>query len=147
MSSSALKIDYINKKTEREFHLPLSVFKKPNNSKEYSKLEAILDDLIDEVRGNEKHPLAIAMQIIGENLEQYDNEHFPPLGSHMTEVEIVTYLMKSHHLRQIDLADIFGGQANVSRFLNGERPLSKNQLIGLKKKFRISADLLLRTDL
>ncbi len=40
---------------------------------------------------------------------------------------MLEYLMKSHNLLQTDLADIFGGQANVSKFLNGKRPLSKNQ--------------------
>jgi HTH-type transcriptional regulator/antitoxin HigA len=144
MSAAALKIDYVNKKTECEFHLPISVFKKPVNSKEYSKLEKILDELIDEVRGNGKHPLAIVMQVVGENLEQYDNEHFPAIGSHINDIELVVFLMSSHDLRQADLAEIFGGQANVSKFLNGERSLSKNQIIGLKNKFNISADFFLR---
>ncbi|GEM_PF-5421699 len=76
MSMTALAIDYVDKKTEHTFHLPISVFKKPTNSAEYSKLEKVLDKLIDEVRDNEKHPLSIVMQIIGENLEQYDNEHY-----------------------------------------------------------------------
>lgn len=144
MSASVLQIDYVNQKTAREFHLPVSVFKRPENQKEYAKLEKILDDLIDEVRGNEKHPLAIVMQIIGENLEQYDNEHFSALGENISDVEFVTFLMKSHQLRQSDLADIFGGQANVSKFLNGERSLSKAQILGLKNKFNISADFFLK---
>lgn len=144
MKARPLQIDFINKKSAREFHLPISVFKKPCNMKEYSKLEKILDELIDEVRGDEKHPLAVAMQIIGENLEQYDNEHFPAIGSHVSNVEFVIFLMNSHHLRQTDLADIFGGQANVSKFLNGERSLSKAQILGLKNKFKISADLFLK---
>ncbi len=144
MSALALKIDYVSQESEREFHLPVSVFKKPSNSKEYAKLEKILDELVDEVRSNEKHPLAIVMQIIGENLEQYDNEHFPAIGSHISDVELVSYLMKSHHLRQADLAEIFGGQANVSKFLNGERPLSKHQIVGLKNKFKIKADFFLK---
>lgn len=75
MSISTLSIDYVNQKTNQQFHLPVSVFKKPSNAKEYANLEKILETLIDEVRDNEKHPLAIAMQIIGENLEQYDDEH------------------------------------------------------------------------
>jgi HTH-type transcriptional regulator/antitoxin HigA len=144
MSAAALKIDYVNQKTERKFILPVTVFKKPSNSKEYSKLEKILDELIDEVRGDGKHPLAIVMQIIGENLESYDSEHFPALGNHLSDVELVTYLMTSHHLRQVDLAEIFGGQANVSKFLKGERSLSKSQINGLKQKFKISADHFLR---
>jgi HTH-type transcriptional regulator / antitoxin HigA len=142
--STALAIDYVDPKTDHKFHLPVSVFKKPSNAKEYARLEKILDKLIDEVRDNEKHPLAIIMQIIGENLEQYDNDHYPAIGQHISEIDMVQYLMKSHHLYQSDLADIFGGQANVSKFLNGERPLSKNQIAGLKKKFGISADFFIK---
>lgn len=142
--SVALAIDYVDPKTDHKFHLPISVFKKPNNEKEYSKLEKILDNLIDKVRDNEKHPLAIVMQIIGDNLEQYDNEHYPPIGHNISEIDMVKYLMKSHNLHQSDLAEIFGGQANVSKYLNGERPLSKNQIAGLKKRFGISADFFVR---
>ncbi|MES2217159.1 MAG: transcriptional regulator [Pseudomonadota bacterium] len=144
MKASALKIDYIDKKSSREFHLPISVFKKPTNDKEYSFLENILDELIDLIRDDEKHPLAEVMQIIGENLEQYDNEHFPEIGAEVSDIKLVTFLMKSHGLKQVDLADIFGGQANVSRFLNGERELSKSQIIGLKNRFKISAVFFLK---
>jgi len=144
MSMPALSIDYIDKKTDHKIHLPISVLKKPSNAKEYSTLEKILDRLIDEVRGNDNHPLAIVMQIIGENLEQYDNEHYPAIGHNISDIDMVKYLMKSHNLHQKDLADIFGGQANVSKYLNGERPLSKNQIAGLKKRFGISADFFVK---
>ena len=43
---------------------------------------------------------------------QYDDEHFPDIGANITDVEMVEYLMKSHHLHQKDLADIFGRQGN-----------------------------------
>jgi len=124
MSNAALKINYIDQKKKHEFNLPIVVFKKPSNTKEYTRLEKILDELIDEVRGNYKHPLAIAMQIIGENLEQYDNEHFPEVGSEIDDITMIRFLMESHNLNQTDLSDIFGGQANVSKFLSGERSLS-----------------------
>lgn len=140
MSNTVLAIDYIDHKTNHTFHLPISAFKKPTNDKEYSKLEKILDKLIDEVRNDEKHPLALAMQIIGDNLEQYDNEHYPEIGENVTDVDIVKYLMQQHNLRQADLANIFGGQANVSNYLLGKRQLSKNQIAGLKKRFGVSAD-------
>jgi HTH-type transcriptional regulator / antitoxin HigA len=144
MKASRLQLDYIDEKSSREFHLPITIFKKPQNEKEYSFLENILDDLIDVIRDNENHPLADVLQIIGENLEQYDNEKFPPIGKDISDIELITYLMKSHGLKQVDLADIFGGQANVSRFLNGERLLSKSQILELKKKFKISADFFLK---
>jgi HTH-type transcriptional regulator / antitoxin HigA len=140
MTMTALSIDYVDERTKHQFHLPLSVFKKPRNSEDYSFLEKILDRLLDEVRDDENHPLAIAMQIIGDNLEQYDDEHHPDIGENITDVEMVRYLMETNHLHQKDLADIFGSQANVSKFLNGERQLGKNAILGLKKRFGISAD-------
>jgi HTH-type transcriptional regulator/antitoxin HigA len=144
MSMRALAIDYIDKKTEHAFHLPVAVFKKPTNEKEYAKLEKLLDQLIDEVRGNEKHPLASVMEIIGDNLEDYDNLHHATIGHDLSDIDMVKYLMTSRHLHQVDLASIFGGQANVSKFLNGERALSKNQILGLKKQFGISADFFVK---
>ena len=140
MNMPALSIDYFDKKTKHEFHLPLTVFQKPKNKTEYARLEKLLDQLIDEVRDNEDHQLAIAMQIIGENLEQFDDERYPAIGSNISEIDMVKYLMKSHQLHQKDLADIFGGQANVSKFLNGERALGKKAISGLKRRFGISAD-------
>jgi HTH-type transcriptional regulator/antitoxin HigA len=144
MNKSSLSIDYIDQKTEHRFHLPISIFKKPDNLKEYAKLEKLLDQMIDVVKENTKHPLAIAMQIIGENLEQYDDEHHPPIGDNISDIDIVKYLMKEHNLNQVDLADIFGSQANVSKYLNGERSLSMKQISGLKDKFGISADFFVK---
>jgi len=140
MTMTALSIDYVDEHTNHQFHLPLAVFRKPKNSRNYAELEAILDQLTDAVREDETHPLALAMQIIGENLEQYDDEHYPDIGANVTDVEMVRYLMQSHHLHQKDLADIFGSQANVSKFLNGERQLGKNAILRLKNRFGISAD-------
>lgn len=141
---TALAIDYVDETTNHKFHLPLSVFKKPGNKEEYFVLEKILDALIDEVRGNENHPLALAMQIIGDNLEQYDNQNHPLIGSNVSDIEMVRYLIKTNNLHQKDLAPIFGGQANVSKFLNGERELGKKHIAELKKRFKISADFFLR---
>ncbi len=144
MSMPALSFDYIDQKTHHAFHLPLTIFKKPVNDEEYNKLNAILDQLIDEVRDDEKHPLALAMQIIGENMEQYDNEHYHPPGKNITSIDMVKHLMTTNNLLQKDLADIFGGQANVSKFLNGERELSKSQILALKNRFGISTDFFLK---
>lgn len=73
MNVATLAIDYVDQRTNHKFHLPVSVFKKPRNAREYVRLEKVLDKLIDEVRDDENHLLAPIMQIIGENLEQYDN--------------------------------------------------------------------------
>jgi len=144
MSMTALSLDYVDEKANLNVHLPLSVFKKPTTEKEYKHQENILDQLINVVRDDENHPLALAMQIIGENMEQFDNENHPPIGENISDIDMVQYLMKKHSIVQKDLADIFGGQANVSKFLNGERALGKTHIAGLKKRFHISANFFLK---
>ena len=143
--SNPITIDYVNAKTHRELHLPLSIFKKPSNQNEYGELEEVLDLLIDEVRDDENHPLAIAMQVIGDNLEDYDNAYHPPIGNNVNEIELVRYLMEENNLYQKDLTDVFGNQGNASKFLNGERKLSKSQIAKLVHKFKISAQRILLT--
>jgi HTH-type transcriptional regulator/antitoxin HigA len=141
---TSLAINYVDQKTNHKVHLPLYAFKKPTNDKDYQYLEQVLDQLIEEIREDEDHPLVLAMQIIGENLEQYDNENYPLIGEYVTDIDMIKHLMKTHNLHQKDLASIFGGQSNVSKFLNGERRLGKNHILELKKRFKISADFFLK---
>ena len=144
MKKPTLAIDYTSELTHHNFHLPINAFKKPSNEREYKRLEKILDSLIDEVKGDERHPLATAMHIIGDNLEWYDDEKHPPIGSNISDVDMVLYLMDKYGLYQKDLASIFGSQANVSKFLNGERKLNKTHIEGLRRRFNISADFFIR---
>lgn len=134
-------IDYVNESSNNEFHFPLSVFKRPSSQDEYNSLEATLDDLIDEVRDDENHPLAIVMQVIGDNLESFDNSYHEKIGKNVSNVDLVRYLMKENGLRQQDMAGIFASQGNVSKFLKGERSLSKNQMTKLIERFNLSADV------
>ncbi len=139
-SANPIFIDYVDDITKHKFHLPLAVFKKPTNQDEYDHLEAILDEIIDEVRDNEDHPLALAAQIIGDNLEDYDDQNHPAIGHSVTDIDLIRHVMKENNLNQSDLVDIFGNQGNVSKFLNGERSLSKGQISKLVTRFNISAD-------
>lgn len=51
----------------------------PHEESEYQRLVAILDDLIDIVGENEKHPLASLMEVIGVLIEKYEDENVPEL--------------------------------------------------------------------
>ncbi|MBK2025367.1 type II toxin-antitoxin system HigA family antitoxin [Francisella philomiragia] len=134
--------NYTNK-DGKKIHITMDYFKKPSNDQEYEKLEILLDSLIDEVRDDEKHPLATAMQIIGDNLEAYDNEMNLPIGHGLSAIEIVKQAMEINHLTQDDLSPIFGSQGNVSSFLNGKRDLSLKVIRKLKEKFNIDPSLLI----
>ena len=144
MSANSLSIDYVDKRTKHAFHIPLSRLKKPENDIEYKAIEKCMDSLIDEVRDNEKHPLALAMAIMGDNLEEYDRCHYLEIGHDVKEVDLVKYVMDNQELTQKDLVDIFGNQGNVSKFLNEKRELSKTQIKAIKARFGISADFFIR---
>ena len=139
-SHRMLYIEYINSKSGERIRLPISIFARPKDGSDYAILQGFLDKLIDEVKEDESHPLALAMQILGDNLEEYDNLNFPDIGDDIAPVDVVKYLMKVNNLKQKDLIDIFGNQGNVSKFLNGQRELSKAQILGLKKRFGVSSD-------
>lgn len=143
MKRPIMTVDYIEKKSERQFTIPVEALMRPKSKKDYQFCQCTLDKLTDIVRDDEKHPLATIMQIIGENLEEYDDRHHPSIYAGINSIDVVKQLMAEHQLLQKDLAAIFGGQANVSKFLNGKRPLTKQQIAGLKKRFSISADLLI----
>lgn len=51
----------------------------PHSDTEYERLVGILDQLIDEVGGDESHPLASLMEVIGVLIEKYEDEHVPEL--------------------------------------------------------------------
>ncbi len=116
------------------------LFSKPSSQNEYEYLAAILDEIIDEIRDQEEPPLALAAQTIGDNLEDYDDQNHPEIGHSVTDIDLICHLMKENNLNQRDLVDIFGNQGNVSKFLNGERSLSKGQISKLITRFHISAD-------
>ena len=47
----------------------------PHSETEYRSLVALLDDLIDEVREDEGHPLASLMEIIGVIIQNYEDQN------------------------------------------------------------------------
>ncbi len=53
-----------------------SVFSVPHTEKEYQALVKTLDSLIDEVRNDENHKLAPAMETIGNLIENYEDREY-----------------------------------------------------------------------
>ncbi len=48
-------------------------------TKDYEKAVSLLDNLIDMVGENEKHPLASLMEVLGVLIEQYEDLHVAEL--------------------------------------------------------------------
>ncbi len=53
----------------------------PHDDEEYGQLVNVLDQLIDQTGGDERHPLASLMEVIGALIEKYEDEHVPELNS------------------------------------------------------------------
>ncbi len=48
-----------------------------HDEKDYDRAVGILDKLIDKTGGDENHPLASLMELIGLLIEKYEDEHYP----------------------------------------------------------------------
>lgn len=107
----------------------------PHSDKQYKKLLKALDELIDEVGNNERHPLAPLMETVGNLIEEYEKDNFESIDA--DPVEVLKYLMEENGLTQKDLAEL-GSQGVVSEILNGKRELNIRQIKALGKKFKVS---------
>lgn len=83
-----------------------------------------------------------AIELLSLLIETYESQRHPIPAA--TPVEVVRFLLDQHDLRQCDLADIFGGEPQVSMFLSGQRNLTVSQIKALSERFHVPADLLLR---
>ncbi len=107
----------------------------PRDKKHYNKLVKALDELIDEIGENEKHPMVPLMETIGSLIEVYEIENLAPIES--DPIDVLKSLMQEHGLNQKDLSEI-GSQGVVSEVLNGKRFLNTRQIRELASRFNIS---------
>ncbi len=105
------------------------------NEREYNAAVKRMNELLDEIGTDEKHPLYGLLDTLGTLIHSYEEEHFPFPDS--TGVDVLRLLMDEHGLTQSDLPEI-GSQGVVSEVLNGKRELNVRQIRSLANKFRIS---------
>ncbi len=102
---------------------------------EYDRLVSILDELLDKVGNNERHPLSRLAETIATLIEAFENEHVQmPEGN---AVLVLRLLMEEHGLKQTDMKEI-GSQGVVSEVLGGKRILNTTQIKKLAKRFHVT---------
>jgi len=106
-----------------------------HNKHDYLLAVNMLNQLLDEVGGNEKHPLYAFLEVLGIIIENYETEHYDLDGA--TGADALKYLMQEHDLRQDDLPEI-SSQGVVSEILNGKRQLNVGQIQKLSERFKVS---------
>ena len=105
------------------------------NEREYNAAVKRMNELLDEIGTNEKHPLYGLLDTLGTLVHAYEDEHFPIPES--TGAEILRFLMDENGLTQSDLPEV-GSQGVVSEILNNKRELNVRQIRILAKKFKVS---------
>ena len=105
------------------------------NEREYDQAVKRLNELLDEVGTNERHPLYELLDTLGTLLHAYEEKHYPLPES--SGVEMLRYFMEEHGLAQADLPEV-GSQGVVSEVLNGKRELNVRQIRALAKRFHVS---------
>ncbi|MCC6298445.1 MAG: helix-turn-helix domain-containing protein [Anaerolineales bacterium] len=106
------------------------------NEREYNAAVKRLNELLDEIGDNEKHPLYSLLDMLGTLVQTYEEEHY--LIPDVTGAEVLRFLMDEHGLTQSDLPEV-GSQGVISEILNGKRELNVRQVRLLAKKFNVSS--------
>jgi len=110
----------------------------PIHSKaQYNRMVQLMNSLVDEVGGNEKHPLADLLEIVGDIIAVYEDRHYPIADAEPREV--LRLLMEQNNLQQKDLAAELGSQSVVSEILSGKRAINARQAKELAARFSVSA--------
>jgi len=107
--------------------------------KQYRNMVAIADKLIDEIGGDERHPLSTLLEVVAALIEQYESESAPFEDAEPRSV--LGLLMEQHDLKQADLAKEIGSQGVVSEILNGKREINARQAKALAQRFGVSASV------
>ncbi|MDO8755674.1 MAG: hypothetical protein Q7J80_17400 [Anaerolineales bacterium] len=106
------------------------------NEKEYNAAVKRLNELLDEIGTNEKHPLYSLLDTLGTLVYAYEEEHYPIPD--VSGAEVLHFLMEENDLTQSDLPEV-GSQGVVSEILNNKRELNVRQIRALTERFKVSA--------
>jgi HTH-type transcriptional regulator/antitoxin HigA len=114
----------------------ISPFLTIRNEREYNAAVKRLNELLDEIGSNEKHPLYGLLDTLGTLIEVYEAENYPiPQAD---SAGVLLFLMEEHGITQSGLPEV-GSQGVVSEILNGKRELNLRQIRMLAERFKISA--------
>ncbi len=110
------------------------------NERGYDAAVKRMNELLDEIGTNEKHPLYSLLDTLATLIHAYEEEHYPIPAS--TGADVLRFLMEEHGLTQSDLPEV-GSQGVVSEILNGKRELNVRQIRALAERFKVSTSVFL----
>ena len=106
------------------------------NERHFKAMTEFMNELLDEIGDRESHPLAGLLEVVTMFVRDYEERHVEiPEAS---PAAVLRFLMDQRELRQVDLAELFGSQSNVSEVLSGKREINARQARALGKRFGVS---------
>ncbi len=113
----------------------MSALLKIQNEQEYDSALERLNNLIDEVGMDERHPLYSLLDTLSTVVHAWEEQHHPM--PKLEGADSLRFLMEEHELTQSDLPEV-GSQGVVSEILSGKRELNVRQIRALSKRFGVS---------
>jgi HTH-type transcriptional regulator / antitoxin HigA len=110
------------------------------NEREYDRAVERLNELLDEIDTNERHPLYELLDTLGTLLHAYEEKHH--VMPERKGADMLCYFMDEYGLTQSDLPEV-GSQGVVSEILHGKRELNVRQIRALAKRFHVSPSVFL----
>lgn len=107
------------------------------SERDYARMQALLDELLEEIGDDEDHPLADLLDVVGLLIAQYDQEIGPRIEVTSPQ-DVLKFLMDQHGLKQSDLRKEVGSQGVVSEVLAGSRRINVRQAKALARRFGVS---------
>ena len=104
--------------------------------RQYEQTVALMNQLLDVIGENERHPLAGLLDLVGELVSAYDARAHPVPDA--APHEVLRLLMKEHRLTQAGLHAELGGQSVVSDILKGKREINSRQAKALAARCGVS---------
>lgn len=107
-----------------------------DSERHYRAMLEFMNELLEEVGDRESHPLMGLLDVVSAFVHNYEasNVQIPDAKP----ATVLRFLMDQHELRQVDLAELFGTQSNVSEALSGKREINARQAKALAKRFGVS---------
>jgi HTH-type transcriptional regulator/antitoxin HigA len=105
-------------------------------SRQHERMVALMNQILDVVGENQRHPLAGLLDLVGDLVAGYEARAYPVPDA--APREVLQLLMKEHGLTQTALRDELGGQSVVSDILKGKREINARQAKALAARFGVS---------
>jgi HTH-type transcriptional regulator/antitoxin HigA len=119
---------------ESQAHVKLRAI---GSERHYKEMVSFMNTLIDRVGDRENHILTGLLDVVSAFVSDYEEQNVEiPTAS---PAAVLQFLMEQRKLRQIDLAEDFGSQSNVSEVLSGKREINARQARSLAARFGVSS--------